>query len=269
MRRFQLVEIEDLPWCPASIRDSLTDYLQFTFERTRPYARALPLLRHALERDGARLVVDLCAGAGGSWQHLLPDLVRELPDIRVCLTDRYPNLPAWRDLISAQPNRLIAYPRPVDATAVPGHLRGFRTLFTALHHFPPATAQAILADAVRSRQGIAVFEATYRSPLALLMMLVAVIPVLLLITPLLRPFRWSRLLLTYVIPVIPLLCLFDGLVSCLRTYTPEELRAMASAADPDGCFTWEIGTLWVPGQHMPVTYLIGQESGGATGSRPS
>lgn len=257
MRRFQLVEVEDLAWCPASIRDSLTDYLQFVLDYTRPYTRAAPLLTQALERSGARLVVDLCAGGGGPWAGLLPELAHGQPDLRVCLTDRYPNLPAWRDLITAQPNRLIAYPRPVDATSVPPQLRGFRTLFTAFHHFPPAAAQAILADAVRSRQGIGIFEFTQRHPLALLSMLVLVIPVLLLVTPLLRPFRWSRLLLTYVLPLIPLLCVFDGLVSCLRSYTPAELRAMAGAADPDGRFTWEIGTLPVPRSATPVTYLIG------------
>ena len=32
-------------------------------------------------------------------------------------------------------------------------------------------------------------------------------------TPFVRPFRWSRLLFTYVIPLIPLLVLFDGTVS--------------------------------------------------------
>ena len=261
MRRRQLFEIEDLPWCPAVVRDGMTDYLQFMLDRTQPYATVLPLLRRALERDGARLVVDLCAGGGGPWQHLLPDLAREQPELRVCLTDRYPNLPAWRLLIGAQPNRLIAYPRPVDATDVPPLLRGFRTLFSAFHHFPPALAQAVLADAVRSRQSIGVFEVTQRRPLALLLTAVVVVPAVLLATPLLRPFRWSRLLLTYALPLIPLLCLFDGLVSCLRSYTPEELRAMASAADPESRFTWESGTLQIPDAPLGVTYLIGQEAG--------
>src|SRR5450759_4223616 len=36
-------------------------------------------------------------------------------------------------------------------------------------------------------------------------------------TPWIRPFRWSRLLWTYLIPIIPLVFLFDGVVSCHRT----------------------------------------------------
>jgi len=34
MRRFQIFEIEDQAWLPNSIRDALTDYLQFVTDRT-------------------------------------------------------------------------------------------------------------------------------------------------------------------------------------------------------------------------------------------
>ena len=41
-------------------------------------------------------------------------------------------------------------------------------------------------------------------------------------TPFIRPFRWSRLFWTYVIPLVPLTCWWDGVVSQLRAYTPAE-----------------------------------------------
>ena len=50
----------------------------------------------------------------------------------------------------------------MSATAVPARLSGFRTMFTSFHHFKPEQAQAILADAVRNRCGIGIFEFTYR-----------------------------------------------------------------------------------------------------------
>ena len=49
----------------------------------------------------------------------------------------------------------------------------------------------------------------------------------LVLTPAVRPFRWSRLFWTYLVPVLPPPILFDGVVSCLRVYTPEEMLAMA------------------------------------------
>src|SRR2546425_11759383 len=101
--------------------------------------------------------------------------------------------------------------RPPRSTLFP-----YTTLFRS-------QARAILADAVHNRQGIGVFEATQRRALALLLMLLAPL-MMLVVTPFIRPFRWSRLLWTYLIPLVPLVTLFDGLVSCLRTYSVQELR---------------------------------------------
>lgn len=85
---------------------------------------------------------------------------------------------------------------------------------------------------------------------------VAVSPLLvLLLTPFIRPFTWTRIIFTYAIPALPLFILFDGLVSCLRSYSPEELLQLASRADAPG-FAWESGTL-ATRTPLPVTYLVG------------
>jgi hypothetical protein len=128
-------------------------------------------------------------------------------------------------------------------------------MFAAFHHFRPEPARAILADAVRDRRGIAVLEPMERSILSVVGVLFAPLMCLLL-TPFIRPFRWSRLLFTYPIPIIPLIILFDGIISSLRTYSPEELRALVADLDaPD--YTWEIGKQSAPRTPVPITYLIG------------
>lgn len=254
MRRLHLLEIEDQPWCPPVLRDAATDFLQFMIVATDTYLPAQPLLRSALERAGTRQVVDLCSGGGGPWPGLLPGLDTPVAPVDVRLTDRYPNREAFDRASARTGGRLAFHPDPVDATALPSSLAGFRTLFTAFHHFPPDAARAILADAVRSGQGIAVFEATQRSAPSIIATALSPL-IVLLVTPFIRPFRWSRLFWTYLVPLVPLLVLFDGIVSCLRTYTPRELRAMADSLEAPG-YTWEIGE--AKGRApVPVTYLIG------------
>lgn len=77
-------------------------------------------------------------------------------------------------------------------------------------------------------------------------------------TPFIRPFRASRLALTYAVPAIPLFCLFDGMVSSLRVYYPDELTAIAARAEGgQGGYHWDIGRLPVPGTPARITYLIG------------
>ena len=71
-----------------------------------------------------------------------------------------------------------------------------------------------------------------------------------------RPFRWSRLFYTYVLPIIPLVLLFDGLVSCLRTYQPRELRELIEGvAAPE--YRWETGEQSGTFAGLPITYLVG------------
>jgi hypothetical protein len=175
-------------------------------------------------------------------------------DVPVCLTDKYPNAAALDRLAATTPGiRFEA--ESVNATAVPARLAGFRTVFTAFHHFRPADAQAILAAAVRDRQGIAIAEASSRSWAALAMQPLVPLAVLAL-TPAVRPFRWSRLFWTYLVPVLPAAILFDGVVSTLRVYTPEEMLAMGREVGGEA-YEWEAGVERPVGSPIPIPYLIG------------
>ena len=251
MKRVHLSELNDQAWLPASIRDAITDYLQYAIRVGRAYAPILPRLQNALQQTQARQVIDLCSGGGGAWASMLPQITEP---IAIQLTDKYPNEKAFRYLQSYTGTQLTFYPASVDALAVPAELRGFRTLFSSFHHFAPEQARALLQDTVNKGEGIGIFEATQRSAPALIVMLL--VPLIVLIfTPFIRPFRLSRLLWTYLIPVF---VLFDGVVSCLRTYTPAELKALVAELSPAAKeYCWEIGEEKPQRGGLPVTYLIG------------
>jgi len=255
MRRIQLVELEDLPWFPAAIRDAGTDFLRFMLTLGNNYAPAAPLLARAVRDSGATRIVDLCSGGGGPWRRMLPALAAEGVRCDVLLTDRFPNPASGAELGAGGAGRLAYHPLPVDALAVPAELGGLRTLFSAFHHFPPPAAAALLRDAARQGTPIAIFEATQRSPASVVGILLSPLFVLL-FTPLIRPFRWSRLLLTYLVPAVPLMVLWDGLVSCARSYTVAELEALVASVPEAGALRWEAGEAR-GGSPIPVTYLIG------------
>ncbi len=260
LRRRQLIEIHEQPWCPLAVRDGATDCLRLIATVGRQYRHVLPKLQAALAATGATRIVDLCAGSGGPWLTLHRQLqpVAGAP-VEVILTDLYPRplaLPQAGQQGEAATNSSLHYlAQPVDVTQTPPTLGGFRTLFTAFHHFAPATAQAILQDAVDQRQGIAIFEQTRRTPLALLFMLVLA-PLVLLITPLIRPWHPARFFWTYLVPAIPLVLAIDGIVSCLRTYTPDEIQRMTTQLTGEP-YHWEIGTAPAPLSPLGVIYAIG------------
>jgi len=136
-----------------------------------------------------------------------------------------------------------------------------RTLFNAFHHFRPEMARRILQSAVDDRCPIAAFEFVGRHPVVLFAMLLNPL-LMMLAVPFLRPFRWSWLPLTYLIPVIPLFVMWDGLVSCLRVYSEGELRDLVASLERGDRFEWEIGEL--PRRPAPASYLIGVPKAGHT-----
>jgi hypothetical protein len=265
MRRIQFIEIHEQPWFPSSIRDEITDALQFGFRLLKVYAPVIPRLQGALEattcRSTARpTIVDLCSGGGGPWFHLSrklqsPASAGETQGLQVWLTDKYPNPLAHKNVVVASENHVASYPRPVDAMNVPRELKGFRTMFTAFHHFPPEQARDVLQNAVDAGEGIGIFEITRRAPAAV-GLVVGWVLFLFFATPWIRPFRWSRLLWTYVIPIIPVALIFDGVVSCLRTYRPSELQGMVNKLT-NGSYCWEIGEHAGRNSEPRITYLIG------------
>jgi len=261
MRRVQFIELHEQPWIPSSLRDEITDALQFALNLSKAYAPIAPLLQGALDSGGSCSVVDMCSGGGGPWLELSRELQsRKLqggaPGLQIShiwLTDKYPNLRALENAGAASENRITYYPSSVDAMKVPSELKGFRTMFTSFHHFSPEEARAILQNAADAGEGIGIFEITRRAPLTLALMFPwALMP--LVYTPWIRPFRWSRLLWTYLIPIIPLVFLFDGVVSCLRTYRPQELRMIVDKLTASE-YQWEIGEH--SSGRAPITYLIG------------
>jgi hypothetical protein len=263
MRRIQFFELHEQAWFPSSLRDGVTDALQFGIRCLRAYAPIVPMLERTLKATESRSIVDMCSGGGGPWIDLARQLEarrapssngrQKAPDLQILLTDKYPNLRAFENVKAASCNRINFYPASVDAMKVPEELQGLRTMFTSFHHFPPDEARAIIQNAVDAGKGIGIFELPRRA-LSTILLTFGFVLMLFVGTPWIRPFRWSRLLWTYLIPIVPFALLFDGVVSCLRSYPPQELREMVGRLSGRE-YRWEIGEAL--GGGTPITYLVG------------
>jgi hypothetical protein len=252
----RLFEIHEQPWFPQFLRDQFADGLQMLLEVTNTYHPIAQLLRESLDECGTDRVVDLCSGAGGPW----PSLVRHFKtqgarSPEIFLTDKYPCTRKLRDSEFPAANRIHFLRYSIDATQIPNHLQGFRTLFSSFHHLKPDQARSLLRDSVNKRQPIGIFEAPGLRAFTLLSLLFIPIATWLFV-PFRRPFRWSRLLWNYLIPVIPFVLFFDGVISCLRAYSLGELREMTRELAAGG-YRWEIGEK--AGWLLPlrITYLVG------------
>jgi len=271
MRRLHLFEWEDQPWLPATLRDLVTDHLRDMF--TSPFAGNLrrtvaEILLPPLARSGADRVVDVCSGGGGPLPALLPLLEAGLGrPIEATLTDRFPNRRAFDAVEAASGGRVRGERAPVSAFDVPPDLGPFQTLFTAFHHFDPASGKRILADAARKGRVVVVIEPFRRRdllPVAIGGFLRGVVA-----TPRVGKLTLGRFLWTYPIPISAFVLAWDGAVSCLRAHSAEAMRRMGEDAHPDG-YRWTAGVAPIPGSPigLAITWLVGEPER-ASGESPA
>lgn len=251
MARLHLIEFHEQPWVPSLLRDCVTDYLRTATKLGGHYSLITSLVQESIHESGTTKILDLGSGAGGAWPELQPSLkTTEGQPVSVLLSDRDPNIPAWKAIKENASGGIDYLETSVDATK-PG-IAGFRTMFNLFHHFREEDAQAILNDANSNRQPILIVEAMDNSIIqGVLIFLLAPIMTLFL-TPLIRPFRWGRLLFTYLIPIVPLMVAWDGIVSVIRLYSPQKMRSMTQTLEN---LTWEIGKKKEKG--LVVIYTLG------------
>lgn len=210
----------------------------------------------AIERSGDEVtndenadwkVVDFCSGSGGPTPYIETHLNSKraktgLPPVPFFLSDLYPNLDAW--IVHASRSADLSFiPDPVDATnppfaaisaSTPGDKeaareRGLehdgrkvlRLFCLAFHHFDDESAQRVVRSTMDTSDAFVILELQERRVGSLLLMTLE-LGLLFLMAVFWYPRDWVYLFFTYVVPVLPPMHAFDGMVSCLRTRTFEE-----------------------------------------------
>lgn len=239
------------------LRDGLTGFLQIAAEFFGIYDAAAGLVADVVKRHPQSRLIDLGSGGGGPLLRMR-DALREKHgiDVDAVMTDLYPNVGAFAFAEARSGGKVKGIRTSIDATDVPADLDGVRTVFNAFHHFRPELARRIVVDAARKRQPFISLEVVERRVPTVLFLMGTPLAALIL-TPFSRPLTPGRLFFTYVLPLIPLGIWWDGMMSCLRGYSVEELRALTDDLNDDD-YAFRVERIPVPWQPLRITALIGE-----------
>ncbi|PYH85593.1 FAD/NAD(P)-binding domain-containing protein [Aspergillus uvarum CBS 121591] len=281
--RIQFYELGDQSWLPGWLHQHEQFTLTQLWHLSIPgwshgslATQACTIIREHLPDVSSYLFVDLCAGAGGPTPLLERELNRapeqangsdsSARPVRFLLTDLFPHLEVWKGITKKQPN--ISYiPSAVDARDAPRYTpkdrKECRIFNICFHHFKDEDAQRILQNAVEEADSFVIFEITARdlwtclcSPLVFFFAYAVT----------LRWYWWSplHLFFTYVVPVAPVALWVDGLISCLRTRTPEEISALVQRQEIVDVTGWKFssGSRTVQWPFITLHYYVGYKTTG-------
>lgn len=225
-------ELEDLDVLPAWLRRFQMEFIGWFAVRCGIYR---PLVDHWRSAGGPGPVrLDLCSGSGEPAISVhrkfggAHDLV---------LSDRYPQpVPS-----NARITCINADARTLELDSNTSY-----TMFNAFHHFDRAEQQRLIAR-VRDAKADAWFVEPLRpGPFCFCQVALATTVGVLLLTPFVRPFSWMRIVMTYLLPVVPLAIAWDGLVSVFRSRSPRYYKRLFDAPNV------QVGSL---GLLVPLTVI--------------
>lgn len=230
MQRHHLVEFNERPECPRFIRDSVVETLGLGLRWSKMGDIIGPPFAAFMNRANVSKVLDLCTGTGVPIRLLAQWLQEHHEKSPVFLvSDLFPNHESFAEITRQHGLNIQSVSQSVNALDVDAALEhDTRTIINSFHHFTPAMAEAILEDTVTKKKNIFIYEGFRRSPLGL-----APTGPWMTLALLVNPWIASRsralkLLFSYLVPIIPLIAMWDGLVSTLRIHTEEDLMQMVS-----------------------------------------
>ncbi len=246
MKRIEVIEFMDFDWFPNTLRSTMTKLIVVLHRLVGSIDILSSIIGDIYKKTGERQLVDLGSGSGSSMPDVVVELSNRFPEaeFRLTLTDLYPD-PDFVEAFNKTRHPGALYSRqPLDATRLDLAPPGIKTLVNTFHHMTPQQARSILQSARDSYQPLVIYEMTDNIvPFwGWVLLLPVTVPIMLLIAvllvPFVRPLHWQDIFFTYIIPVIPLLVIWDSLVSFLRTYSFDDIRALLP--EPEDQYQWKI-----------------------------
>lgn len=227
--------------------DEFLDFIVGSVCANRPF---LPLIDELTTKHPEASLVAYDALGGGGLAHIASELHQKSPSLKIFMRDQSVEIERSQFLDQVAQGVLQWQ---VPGSKVPA--KSIAISINAFHRLKSGDDLEFLKNLAANHDGILIGEGNNKSMRQVIGMTIIVPLFVLLTTPFIKPFRLSRLFWTYLIPVMPLMIVWDGIATLFRLHTPEELMSLAERTDR-GDFEWRSGKL--PNNRGGfIIYLVG------------
>lgn len=223
MKRRHVPQITNSQWFPAAFTQCIHEFMTWFVHKVGAAKPFVPVVEEGLSFANQIVVIEHRGGAGFETldPHLDPSVARTSVEAN--------NFSADRD--------------------------GLYVSVNTFHQFSGAKAHEILKKVWERRQPIVVVEGNNDSLWQVFGMLVIVPLTVILTAPFVKPFRLTRIVGTYLIPVLPIVTFVDGFLALFKLYAPQDLDELTSGLKSSD-YQWRSGKM-DNGRGGKIIYLIG------------
>ncbi len=237
MKRIELFEFEDFNWLPNVIRAGTTNLI-VVFHKLMGTAEVVSSLILSVKKSyNFKQIVDLGSGSGGAMPEIFKQISKENKNLKLILTDLHPNRHIVEGINKGKNDNMEYFPDSVNAANIGDAPSGLKTMIASFHHMKPEIAKKILISTEANKEPILIYEVAKNTIptivwwLFLPVSLIILILMSLVMTLFVRPLKFSQILFTYLIPIIPLVYAWDGQASLMRTYTFKDIKDLIGNSD--------------------------------------
>ncbi|AGH96688.1 hypothetical protein [Pseudobdellovibrio exovorus] len=237
-------------WVPQVLRRLMPEFLDFIVMMVNANRPFLPLLK--TPKGIASEVYLLAPEVGGSSALLVPDL-QTMPEIKktILLTDnfsedRHQHLLSLKGALKPPYEQIkLSEISAINSSSSDGRVRKAVFSINQSHLMTDAELVQLLQELTKKFDQVMIGEGNNKSIRQIIGMTILAPLVAVVASFFIKPFRWSRLFFTFIIPLLPLMITWDGLVALIRIRNPKRLKeiAEASTAAAGKDWHWDSGKL--------------------------
>lgn len=226
MKRKQIKQISNLNWFPKLFKTLIAEFLSWFVLRANASKPFIPLILEILEASNTKNIINIHCNLGAGIDTLLPFLSKDI------------------EVSSLHMNQFNT------------QHKGLYVYVNTFHQLPSNEARKSLKQIAASRNPVVVVEGNNDSLWQIVGMTFFVPLSVLLSAPFVKPFRISRLVFTYLIPIVPIVIVIDGCLALLKLYNPKDLQELVTNLNIPN-YEWKIGKN-ENGRGGKIIYLTGQ-----------
>ena len=225
MKRKHIPQFTNQSWFPNILKVCIFEFMTWFVGKVNAAQPFLPVIEKGLQHTKNQQIINIKSNIGSGFETVKPLLN---PNIKTQETSIENILPKTEGLYLS---------------------------INAFHQLNPVEAKNLLYKIAKNGQPLVIVEGNNDSLWQVIGMTIFVPLTVLLTAPFVQPFRFARLIFTYLIPILPVVTLLDGFFALFKLYAPADLDELTADILVEN-YNWESGKM-DNGRGGKIIYLIG------------